>query len=80
MATRRLHAMSDPKPNDCDDVEITPEMIEAGTTALCVSCDELSSKTEVTLEWIVSSVYAAMDSASGTTLRHKGHSRIVKAQ
>ena len=26
--------MSDPKSNDCDEVEITPEMIEAGTVAL----------------------------------------------
>ncbi len=25
--------MSDPKSNDCDDVEITPEMIEAGLVA-----------------------------------------------
>ncbi len=41
-------------------IEVTPEMIEAGTDALCAVCDELSSKTETTLEWIVSSVYAAM--------------------
>ena len=26
--------MSDPKSNDCGDVDITPEMIEAGTEAL----------------------------------------------
>ena len=26
--------MSDPKSNDCDDVEITPEMIEAGASIL----------------------------------------------
>ena len=25
-----LDTMTDPKPADCDDVEITPEMIEAG--------------------------------------------------
>ena len=29
-----VDAMSDPKPTDCDDVEITPEMIEAGASVL----------------------------------------------
>ncbi len=31
--------MSDPKSNDCDDVEITPEMIEAGGRVLQDQCD-----------------------------------------
>ncbi len=69
-----------PEAQEGQEIKVTPEMIEAGAAALCASCDELSSKTEATLGWIVSSVYAAMDSVSETTLRRKGRSRSVKAQ
>ncbi len=31
--------MSDPKSNECDDMEITPEMIEAGGRVLQDQCD-----------------------------------------
>jgi len=45
------------------DIKITPEMVEAGVDALCLSCDEVSVKSDATLQRIVTEVYAAMDSA-----------------
>ena len=39
--------MSDPKSNDCDDVEITPEMIGRGVDELCAYDWERDEPSEV---------------------------------
>ncbi len=51
--------MSDPKSNDCDDVEITPEMIETGVRKLLGFFSEDVSDTP---RPIVADIYRAMAS------------------
>ena len=48
--------MSDPKSNDCDDVEITPEMIEAGVSALL----NHDSRFEVDYDDTIAEIFEAM--------------------
>ena len=50
--------VSDPKPTDCDDVKITPEMIEAGEDALLEHGTDWCDSAEV-----VADVYSAMAKA-----------------
>ena len=49
---------------DVSEIEITPEMIEAGENALC-SCDDAFSL-KADLEWIATSVFLAMYTLSPT--------------
>ena len=65
--------MSDPKPNDCDDVEITPEMIEAGAEVFT----GYDSRFEVPGD-IVGEIFIAMFSASPMA-RIPGHAQKVRA-
>ena len=53
--------MSDPKPNDCDDVEITPEMVRAGLEYLWDSgrLDFESESDRVYVEGILEAVFKA---------------------
>ena len=67
--------MEDIENVDVSKIEVTPEMIEAGEDALCSCDDAFSSK--VDLEWIVTSVFLAMNNARGTHSQRlaAGHTR-----
>ncbi len=50
--------MSEPKPTDCDDVEITPEMIEAGVYEL-QDYDPEGDDLDFTVRWIFEAMMRA---------------------
>ena len=59
--TRRLHAMSEPKATGYDAVEITPEMIEAGSGALYSLDDDLMGSVPIqTASRLAAGVFEAM--------------------
>ena len=53
--------------NDSLEIEITPEMIEAGIVALCLCVGELFLRADLTLEWIVTEAFEARDNARATS-------------